>query len=91
MPASLARLPPPPPGRLAADPLVPRPVVVDDTGVMAAAVGASLEHLARDPRIGLQPGRSRQADPEELIPRSGLHVHLSSWARQKGRKERPDG
>jgi NADH:quinone reductase (non-electrogenic) len=35
--------------------------------------------------------RSRRADPEELLPRFGLHVHLSSWARQKGRKERPDG
>jgi hypothetical protein len=91
MPASLARPSATPPERLAAGPLVLRRVQADDAGVIAAAVGASLEHLARDPRIGLQPGRSRRADAEELLPRSGLHARWSAWARQKGRKERLDG
>ena len=45
MPAPLARPPATPPERLAAGPLVLRRVAADDAGVIAAAVGASLEHL----------------------------------------------
>jgi RimJ/RimL family protein N-acetyltransferase len=45
MPASLARPPATPPERLAAGPLVLRRVAADDAAVIAAAVGASLEHL----------------------------------------------
>jgi RimJ/RimL family protein N-acetyltransferase len=45
MPASLARPSATPPERLAAGPLVLRRVAADDAGVIAAAVGASLEHL----------------------------------------------
>jgi RimJ/RimL family protein N-acetyltransferase len=45
MPASLARPPATPPERLAAGPLVLRRVTADDAAVIAAAVGASLEHL----------------------------------------------
>jgi hypothetical protein len=54
--------------------LVLRRMQADDAGVI---VGANRKHLARDPRIGLQPGQSRRADSEELLPRSGLHVRLS--------------
>jgi RimJ/RimL family protein N-acetyltransferase len=45
MPAHLARPPARPPERLAAGPLVLRRVKASDAGVIAAAVGASLEHL----------------------------------------------
>ena len=45
MPASLARPPATPPERLAAGPLVLRRVAADEAAVIAAAVGASLEHL----------------------------------------------
>jgi RimJ/RimL family protein N-acetyltransferase len=45
MPASLARPSATPPERLGAGPLVLRRVAADDAGVIAAAVGASLEHL----------------------------------------------
>src|SRR5499427_11162473 len=45
MPASLARPSATPPERLAAGPLVLRRVAADDAAVIAAAVGASLEHL----------------------------------------------
>jgi len=45
MRASPARPPANPPERLAAGPLVLRRVEADDAGVIAAAVGASLEHL----------------------------------------------
>ena len=45
MPGSLARPSATPPERLAAGPLVLRRVEADDAGVIAAAVGASLEHL----------------------------------------------
>ena len=45
MPASLARPSATPPERRAAGPLVLRRVAAEDAGVIAAAVGASLEHL----------------------------------------------
>ena len=45
MPASLARPPATPPERVAAGPLVLRRVEAGDAAVIAAAVGASLEHL----------------------------------------------
>jgi len=45
MPAPLARPSATPPERLAAGPLVLRRVEADDAAVIAAAVGASLEHL----------------------------------------------
>jgi RimJ/RimL family protein N-acetyltransferase len=45
MPASLVRPSATPPERLAAGPLVLRRVAADDAGAIAAAVGASLEHL----------------------------------------------
>ena len=45
MPAPLARPPATPPERLAAGPLVLRRVEAGDAAVIAAAVGASLEHL----------------------------------------------
>src|SRR5262252_8198809 len=45
MPASLARPSATPPERLAAGPLVLRRVAAGDAGVIAAAVGVSLEHL----------------------------------------------
>src|SRR6516162_10975913 len=45
MPAPLARPSATPPERVAAGPLLLRRVAADDAAVIAAAVGASLEHL----------------------------------------------
>ena len=55
MPVPMPSRPALPPEQVVAGPLVLRRVHADDAGVIAGRVGASLEHLARDPRIGLQP------------------------------------
>lgn len=94
MPASLARPSATPPERLAAGPLVLRRVAPEDAGVIAVAVGASLEHLrpwmpwATPEAAELRTQLVRVAEADELWETGTGFIYVMI-ARDSGPGERP--